>query len=648
MISFGSNTVFGSGQPQIQIPEDVDVVFVADMFTSDHLGGAELTTDALIDASPLRVFRLHSKHVSLDLLREGQTKHWIFGNFAGMDANLIPSIIANMKYSIVEYDYKFCRYRSPEKHESAEGNPCDCKDQMQGKLISAFYHGARSLWWMSEKQMETYFELFPFLQENSNTVLSSVFDETFFLTSKMLREKYPKEDRKGWVIIGSTSWIKGVPEAEKYCQENGLDYEVLWNLSYGDLLERMAQAEGLVFFPLGGDTCPRTVIEAKMLGLDLRINDNVQHAKEIWFDTPDLLDTESYLYMARSRFWNGIKADMEYTPTISGYTTTRNCIEQGYPFRESIVSMLGFCDEVVVVDGGSTDTTWEELEGLAAKYPQIKIHKEVRDWDHPRFAVFDGEQKAVARSLCTGDFCWQQDSDEIVHENDYERVRNITRDYPRAIKLLSLPVIEYWGGPGKVRMDILPWKWRLSRNLPEITHGIPGAFRRYDENGDLYAAPGTDGCDYIHKETLEVIPNSTFYSPDVDQLRKQALIDPKAREMYTQWFNNMVEHLPGVHHYSWYDISRKIRTYRDYWSQHWQSLYNIKQEDIAENNMFFQQPWSDISEDDIEKMAQKLADEMGGWIFHTPVDFEKKTPHVTVSSTHPEVMASWLSDKDDD
>jgi len=351
--------------------------------------------------------------------------------------------------------------------------------------------------------------------------------------------------------------------------------------------------------------------------------------------------------MARSRFWNGIKADMEYTPTISGYTTTRNCIEQGYPFRESIVSMLGFCDEVVVVDGGSTDTTWEELEGLAAKYPQIKIHKEVRDWDHPRFAVFDGEQKAVARSLCTGDFCWQQDSDEIVHENDYERVRNITRDYPRAIKLLSLPVIEYWGGPGKVRMDILPWKWRLSKNLPEITHGIPGPFRRYDENGDLYAAPGTDGCDYIHKETLEVIPNSTFYSPDVDQLRKQALIDPKAREMYNQWFNNMVEHLPGVHHYSWYDISRKIRTYRDYWSQHWQSLYNIKQEDVAENNMFFQQPWSDISEDDIEKMAQKLADEMGGWIFHTPVDFEKKTPHVTVNSSHPEVMETWLSNKED-
>ena len=43
--------------------------------------------------------------------------------------------------------------------------------------------------------------------------------------------------------------------------------------------------------------------------------------------------------------------------TISGYTTTYNCLKEDYPFLESIQSMLGFCDEVVVVDGCSDDGT---------------------------------------------------------------------------------------------------------------------------------------------------------------------------------------------------------------------------------------------------------------------------------------------------
>jgi len=30
----------------VSIPDEADIVFVSDLFSSDHLGGAELTTDA--------------------------------------------------------------------------------------------------------------------------------------------------------------------------------------------------------------------------------------------------------------------------------------------------------------------------------------------------------------------------------------------------------------------------------------------------------------------------------------------------------------------------------------------------------------------------------------------------------------------------
>ena len=609
------------------VPEDCDIVFVADFFKEDLIGGAELTTEALIESSPFKVHKIHSKDVSLKTLESGHSKFWIFGNFAGLNLQLVPSIVANMKYSILEYDYKFCKYRSPEKHQSIEMKACDCNQSMHGKMISAFMHGAKCLWFMSEGQEKLYQKYFPFLMQKDSTVLSSVFDNNFFLTLKILRERYENTERKGWLVLGSTSWIKGSDDAEQYCKDNGLEYQVILGWPYERVLEEMAQAEGFVYLPKGNDTCPRMVIEAKLLGCKLHVNDYVQHAKEEWFNTENSVDTESYLYAARERFWNAIKYYAEYQPTISAYTTTMDCIKHGYPWKECINSMLGFADEVVVMDGGSTDGTYEELTDWATDDRRLKVFRNLRDWNHPRFAVYDGAQKAAARKMCTMDYCWQQDADEVVEPHDYEKIKTIARNFPMNTALISLPVVEYWGDTGKVRMDVNPWKWRFSRNLPHITHGIPHQFRKFDNDGLLYAAMGTDGCDYINEDTYDIIKHGSFYTEDAHRLRLAALNgDHEAYEHYARWFGNAVGNLPSVIHYSWYDIGRKIRTYRDYWSSHWQSLYDIEQEDTAENNMFFQRPWSEVTEEDIDSLALRLRDEMGGWVFHSPVDFNAQVP----------------------
>jgi len=639
--------VFGNSpfenKPQVNIPDNCDVVFVSDLFTSDHVGGAEMTTDALIDSSPYNVFRLHSRDVSNETLEQGLNKFWVFGNFFGMDMRLLPTIISNIGYSILEYDYKYCKYRSPEKHQAAENKPCDCHEQMHGKMISAFFYAAKSLWWMSQKQMRSYHEKFPFLGNIRNEVLSSVFDEKFF-TSVSDLVKDNSHERSGWVVVGSNSWIKGVNESEKYCKENKLDYEVVWNVPYDDLLEKLSKSEGLVFLPNGNDTCPRLVIEAKLLGCNLTINDYVQHASEEWFSTRDMDVTLKHLYFARYRFWDQIKKQIEHKPTISGYTTTLNCIRQDYPFAESITSMLGFCDQVVVVDGGSDDGTWETLESLASKDERVVIHKQTRDMSDSRFAVFDGLQKALARALCGGEFCWQQDSDEIVHENDYEKVRNLVGQISKNMDLIALPVTEFWGSNDKVRIDVNPWKWRLSRNRPHITHGIPASLRKFDSDGKLYSLPGTDGCDYIRSDSFEPIPFANFYTEEAHSARVAALSgDKDALNQYSMWINSVRDALPCVYHYSWFNLERKIKTYRDYWSKHWQSLYDIKQDDTPENNMFFDKQWSEVSEEDISKLSERLSDEMGGWIFHSKVDFSKPTPHISLNCDHPEIIKMWTN-----
>ena len=76
---------FGQSQTA-SIDPNADVIFVADFFVEDYVGGAELTTEALISsATDLNIQKLHAGKVTMDLLRSGVEKHWIFGNFSQME-----------------------------------------------------------------------------------------------------------------------------------------------------------------------------------------------------------------------------------------------------------------------------------------------------------------------------------------------------------------------------------------------------------------------------------------------------------------------------------------------------------------------------------------------------------------------------------
>jgi len=631
--------IFGATRDLEAEIKESEIVFISDLYVDDYLGGAEITSENFIkkiESEGIKFVKIKSKDVNLKLIEAGVNSHWIFFNYSGMDLNLIPALVANTKYSIVEYDYKFCKYRSTEKHYENEQSQCDCHENIQGKIISAFMYGSENLMWMSEGQRNFYFEKFPFLEDKNNYILSSAFSETTL--NKLSGNRSKKKRKNKALIIGSNSWIKGIKDSIDYCKNKNIDYDIIQNVSHDEVIEKMSEYEHFVFMPKGKDTCPRILIEAKVSGMNLHVNSNCQHVTEKWWGNPE--EVENYLRThPQETFYSTIRNSIDKIETISGYTTTKDCISQQYPFKQAIQSILGFCDQVVIVDGGSTDGTWEALVELSKSDDRIIIDQKKRDWSHPRFAVFDGLQKAYARSLCTGDWCWQIDSDEVVHEKDYEKIKNLIKRIPKSIHLIALPVIEYWGSSEKVRIDVNPWKWRLSRNHKHITHGIPKQFRREDENNCLYAYPGTDGCDYIDANTYEIIPCMNFYSNNIHEEKLKALSgDIESLERYENWFNNAVENLPGVHHYSWMNLERKIKTYKNYWSKHWQSLYNIEQQDTIDNNMFFDKKWSDVSEDDIRNLAKQLKEKMGGWIFHKKIDFEKTTPHAFIERDEPEIM----------
>ena len=90
-------------------------------------------------------------------------------------------------------------------------------------------------------------------------------------------------------------------------------------------------------------------------------------------------------------------------------------------------------------------------------------------------------------------------------------------------------------------------------------------------------------------------------------------------------------------------IERKIKTYRGYWQRHWESLYDIRQEDTAENNMFFDKSWKDVTDQEISDLSRRLENEMGGWIFHQKVDWNNPTPRVFIESVkHPDIVDDYV------
>jgi hypothetical protein len=288
-------------------PEKIDYVFVNDMFKEQYVGGAELSMQALIDSCPGTHVKFNSSALTPNIIDTLKNSMWIFGNVAQVSSpDILQHVIdSGLRYHFIEFDYKFCEYRNPSLYQMLEDAECEYDKTDQGKLITNFVNKSAHTHFMSEEQKSIYKTSLPDLDETKTTVLSSIFDDQFFQQIQELRDaSITKTDT--YIVLGSRSWVKGFADSEKWCKENNLEYEVVNNLPYSEVLTRLAKAKGIVFKPTGLDTCPRYVIEAKLLGCDLELNKNVQHLNEEWFDTDDLDSIMAYLGSRRDTFWNSV------------------------------------------------------------------------------------------------------------------------------------------------------------------------------------------------------------------------------------------------------------------------------------------------------------------------------------------------------
>tara|TARA_R110002074_G_scaffold341086_1_gene511561 strand:- start:244 stop:2340 length:2097 start_codon:yes stop_codon:yes gene_type:complete len=283
--------------------EDVKYVFVNDLWPEQYLGGAELTLDALLEKKFDECIKVNSKSLTRELIDTHKDKTWVFGNFTQMPDWSAAYLQDNgVSYNIVEFDYKYCKYRNLELHELMEGKSCSCQDSEFGKAVKGFFDNASHVFFMSDKQMTIIRERLS-LGKQKCSVLSSVFKKEHLDYIKQLRESGPENRENVWAISASPNWVKGHGEAKTWCKEKNEDFVELNNMPYEKVLETLSKVKGLCLLPPGADTCPRLVIEAKLLGCQLNCNENVQHLEEGWFNDQSPGQIENYLKNYDKRFW---------------------------------------------------------------------------------------------------------------------------------------------------------------------------------------------------------------------------------------------------------------------------------------------------------------------------------------------------------
>ena len=106
---------------------------------------------------------------------------------------------------------------------------------------------------------------------------------------------------------------------------------------------------------------------------------------------------------------------------VSAFTFIKNGQILGYPFLQSIQSILTIVDEFIINIGESEDDTLMMIQSLAS--PKIRIiESHWNDSMQDRGYVY-GQQKMIAQFNCTGDWAFYIEGDEVYHENELEQIK---------------------------------------------------------------------------------------------------------------------------------------------------------------------------------------------------------------------------------
>lgn len=109
--------------------------------------------------------------------------------------------------------------------------------------------------------------------------------------------------------------------------------------------------------------------------------------------------------------------------TLGGVLFIYNGLSQDYCFMEAIQCLKELCDQVQVVDAGSTDGTQDELRKVAGGNCSI-LYLDGTEWKEQQGREKLNYFQNKAKELLTTDYYVVLQGDEIIHENSFPAIRS--------------------------------------------------------------------------------------------------------------------------------------------------------------------------------------------------------------------------------
>jgi len=159
---------------------------------------------------------------------------------------------------------------------------------------------------------------------------------------------------------------------------------------------------------------------------------------------------------------------------ISAFTFIRNGQMLGYPFVESIKSVLPIVDEFIVNIGPSEDNTEDLIKKIDNK--KIKIIKSSWAEKMNDKGFVYGHQKMIAQFNCSGDWLFYVEGDEVYHEKDIKKIKSVFNKYKndKNVEALAFNYFHFYGNknsylnsPGWYRTEVRAIKSNIRTYAPD-------------------------------------------------------------------------------------------------------------------------------------------------------------------------------------
>ena len=235
-----------------------DIIFIADFFSNQHTGGAELHDDVVIKYfnNTNRLFaKVNTSNLTEQFIEDNLNKTWFISNFVGL-RNTHKAILAKKcKYLIYEHDYKFIDARNPIFFE-------DFKVPQKNFVNLSFYQAAKKIICLSKMHRDIFDKNLQ-LDNIVNINCSMWHDEDLELFESLQNQQKIKK----FAVIESNNKIKKTKESVEFCKKNNLDYDLISSQNYTEFINLLSKYSGLIFMTGHPEPTPRVAIEAKMLNM---------------------------------------------------------------------------------------------------------------------------------------------------------------------------------------------------------------------------------------------------------------------------------------------------------------------------------------------------------------------------------------------